>query len=93
MGTAQPCLLVFYVFDLFLFVYRELSALRHSLACLTCCLAGDTVGALLNRTTKTISYIKNGLDLGIAFHNVDEEVLFPSVGLRTPDEEVCVLLS
>ena len=57
---------------------------------LQCCLhfAGDVVGALLNRTTKTISFVKNGIDLGVAFRNVDEERLYPSVGLRTPDEEV-----
>jgi len=46
------------------------------------------VGALLNRATKTISFFKNGIDLGVAFRNVDEEWLYPSVGLRTPDEEV-----
>ena len=50
--------------------------------------AGDTVGALLNRTTKTISFTKNGLDLGVAFNNVNESLLFPSVGMRTPNEEV-----
>lgn len=49
---------------------------------------GDVVGALLNRATKTISFVKNGIDLGVAFKNVDEERLYPSVGLRTPDEEV-----
>lgn len=52
--------------------------------------AGDTVGALLNRTTRTISFIKNGLDLGVAFNNVNENLLYPSVGMRTPDEEVCL---
>lgn len=50
--------------------------------------AGDIVGSLLNRATKTISFTKNGLDLGVAFTNVNEDVLYPSVGLRTPDEEV-----
>ena len=57
-------------------------------ACCETCHAGDIVGALLNRTTKTISFIKNGIDLGVAFSNVQEERLFPSVGMRTPDEEV-----
>lgn len=46
------------------------------------------MGALLNRATKTISFTKNGLDLGVAFTSVNEDVLYPSVGLRTPDEEV-----
>ena len=46
------------------------------------------MGALLNRATKTISFFKNGIDLGVALRNVDEEWLYPSVGLRTPDEEV-----
>ena len=57
--------------------------------------AGDIVGALLNRATKTISFTKNGLDLGVAFTNVNEDLLYPSVGLRTPEEEVrqkCLLL-
>lgn len=54
--------------------------------------AGDIVGALLNRTTKTISFTKNGIDLGIAFKNVQEDRLFPSVGMRTPNEEVCLEL-
>lgn len=54
--------------------------------------AGDIVGALLNRTTKTISFTKNGIDLGIAFRNVQEDRLFPSVGMRTPNEEVCLEL-
>lgn len=52
------------------------------------CCSGDVVGALLNRATKTISFVKNGIDLGIAFRDVQEERLFPSVGMRTPDEEV-----
>ena len=46
------------------------------------------MGALLNRASKTISFVKNGIDLGIAFRDVQEERLFPSVGMRTPDEEV-----
>lgn len=49
---------------------------------------GDIVGAVLNRASRTISFIKNGLDLGVAFTNVDEDLLYPSIGLRTPDEEV-----
>ena len=52
------------------------------------CCSGDVVGALLNRASKTISFVKNGIDLGIAFRDVQEERLFPSVGMRTPDEEV-----
>lgn len=47
------------------------------------------MGAVLNRASRTISFIKNGLDLGVAFTNVDEDLLYPSIGLRTPDEEVC----
>lgn len=42
----------------------------------------------MNRAEKTISYTKNGLDLGVAFHNVKVDRLYPTVGLRTPDEEV-----
>lgn len=48
------------------------------------------MGALWNRAERTISYTKNGIHLGVAFRDVsDEEVLFPSVGFRTKEEEVC----
>ena len=50
--------------------------------------SGDRIGILLNRAERTIAYQKNGIDLGVAFENVNEEVLYPAVGLRTPDEEV-----
>ena len=43
---------------------------------------------LLNRVDHTISFTKNGMDLGVAFHDVREERLYPTVGMRTPDEEV-----
>ena len=51
--------------------------------------AGDTIGALLNRAERTISYYKNGIELGIAFQHVSEERLYPCVGMQTQDEEVC----
>ena len=53
------------------------------------------MGACLNRADKTISYYKNGIDLGVAFHNVQEERLYPCIGMQTHDEEVrpCSLLS
>lgn len=50
--------------------------------------AGDWVGVILNRIDRTISFTKRGYDLGVAFEGVTEEQLFPSVGFRTPDEEV-----
>ena len=46
------------------------------------------MGACLNRADKTISYYKNGIDLGVAFHNVQEERLYPCIGMQTHDEEV-----
>jgi Ran-binding protein 9/10 len=49
---------------------------------------GDIVGVVLNRVDRTISYTKNGYDLGVAFRDVSEEKLFPVAGFRTPDEEV-----
>jgi hypothetical protein len=49
---------------------------------------GDVVGALLNRAERTISYFKNGIELGVAFERVAEERLFPCVGMQTQDEEV-----
>ena len=50
--------------------------------------AGDIIGAILNKAQRTISFTKNGLDLGTAFSNVSEEVLYPIVGMRTPNEQV-----
>lgn len=50
--------------------------------------AGDVIGALLNRAEQTISYYKNGIELGTAFQHVMEERLYPCVGMQTQDEEV-----
>eukprot|EP00884_Botryococcus_braunii_P010328 jgi/Botrbrau1/19297/Bobra.0073s0040.1 len=49
---------------------------------------GDVIGVILNQADETISYTKNGVDLGVAFENVKAECFFPTVGLRTPQEEV-----
>lgn len=50
---------------------------------------GDWIGVILNRVEGTISYIKNGIELGVAFDNIpDSECLYPTVGFRTPDEEI-----
>jgi hypothetical protein len=46
------------------------------------------MGALLNRAEQTISYYKNGIELGTAFQQVMEERLYPCVGMQTQDEEV-----
>lgn len=51
-------------------------------------IAGDVIGAALNRSDGTISYYKNGIDLGVAFRNVTEQRLFPCVGMQTHEEEV-----
>ncbi len=51
--------------------------------------AGDVIGVLFNRVNCCISFLKNGIDLGVAFADVPlEERLYPCVGLRTPEEEV-----
>ena len=49
--------------------------------------AGDTIGVLLNRAAETVSFFKDGVDLGVAFDHVQEERLYPCVGMRTKDEE------
>jgi hypothetical protein len=43
---------------------------------------------IFNRVERTITFTKKGYDLGVAFEGVAEERLYPSVGFRTPDEEV-----
>eukprot|EP00798_Chlamydomonas_sp_ICE-L_P004563 gene4563-14742_t len=51
---------------------------------------GDKIGALFNRSDRTISFYKNGLDLGVAFREVNEERLHPCVGMRSRNEEILV---
>lgn len=50
--------------------------------------AGDVIGAMWNRIDGIISFYKNGVALGAAFHGVRHEKLYPTVGLRTTGEEV-----
>ena len=49
---------------------------------------GDWIGVIYNRVERTIAFTKRGYDLGVAFEGVRDERLYPSVGFRTPDEEV-----
>ena len=51
--------------------------------------AGDVIGACFNRAAGTIAYYKNGMWLGVAFDGIREERMYPCVGMRTKDEEVC----
>lgn len=48
---------------------------------------GDVIGVLWNRTYRTISYTKNGEDLGIAFRQVADKDMFAVVAL-TPGSKV-----
>lgn len=41
---------------------------------------GDVIGIIFNRAEKTVAYTKNGMYLGVAFQNVCEERLYPTVG-------------
>uniref|UniRef100_A0A7I4BK45 B30.2/SPRY domain-containing protein n=1 Tax=Physcomitrium patens TaxID=3218 RepID=A0A7I4BK45_PHYPA len=49
---------------------------------------GDVIGCILNQMDHTISYTKNGVNLGVAFRDVKGLSLYPTVGLRTPGEKV-----
>lgn len=52
---------------------------------------GDWIGVIYDRIEKTITFTKKGFQLGAAFQNVPEDLLFyPTVGFRTPDEEIIV---
>ena len=42
---------------------------------------GDVIGIIFNRAEKTIAFTKNGMHLGVAFTNVCEERLYPTVGV------------
>ena len=46
------------------------------------------MGVVLNRAEGTISFTKNGVDLGVAFDGVPDRPLHATVGMRTPGEEV-----
>lgn len=49
---------------------------------------GDIIGCGYNLIDQTCFYTKNGLNLGVAFTNLPNEPLYPTVGLKTPGEEV-----
>lgn len=52
---------------------------------------GDWIGVIYDRIERTITFTKKGFQLGAAFHNVSSDLLFyPTVGFRTPDEEITV---
>lgn len=48
---------------------------------------------LWNRIARTISFFKNGVSLGVAFSEVAEDRLYPTIGLRTTGEEVSIWVS
>lgn len=50
--------------------------------------AGDVAGVWYNRVDHTITFTKNGRSLGVAFRDVPDLTFYPSIGFRTPDEEV-----
>jgi len=53
--------------------------------------SGDVIGCLYNAAERSVSFFKNGYDLGVAFRDVSDSVpLFPTIGLRTPGEAVSV---
>lgn len=49
---------------------------------------GDVIGCGYNLVENTCFYTKNGLNLGVAFSELPNLPLYPTVGLQTPGEEV-----
>ncbi|KAI9347929.1 hypothetical protein DFJ73DRAFT_835852 [Zopfochytrium polystomum] len=50
---------------------------------------GDTIGCLVNFRRRTVSFTKNGIEIGIAFRNMKmQNELYPVIGMRTPNEEL-----
>ena len=50
---------------------------------------GDVIGCCLNLVDHSCFYTKNGLHIGTAFKNLPNISFFPTVGLQTPNEELC----
>uniref|UniRef100_A0A061RML2 Ran-binding protein 10 n=1 Tax=Tetraselmis sp. GSL018 TaxID=582737 RepID=A0A061RML2_9CHLO len=50
-------------------------------------ITGDVISCIWCKVRQTISFAKNGVDLGVAFRNVRERKLYPTIGLRTFNEE------
>eukprot|EP01023_Acetabularia_acetabulum_P019594 TRINITY_DN199_c2_g1_i1.p1 TRINITY_DN199_c2_g1~~TRINITY_DN199_c2_g1_i1.p1 ORF type:complete len:372 (-),score=29.15 TRINITY_DN199_c2_g1_i1:202-1317(-) len=50
----------------------------------------DVIGVLYSQMAKTITYFKNGQKIGVAFGNVQEDNLYPCVGLRSCQAKVKV---
>ena len=50
---------------------------------------GDVIGCCLNLIDHSCFYTKNGLHIGTAFRDLPRVSLFPTVGLQTPNEELC----
>eukprot|EP01024_Parvocaulis_polyphysoides_P002596 TRINITY_DN10779_c0_g1_i8.p1 TRINITY_DN10779_c0_g1~~TRINITY_DN10779_c0_g1_i8.p1 ORF type:complete len:446 (-),score=56.54 TRINITY_DN10779_c0_g1_i8:569-1825(-) len=49
---------------------------------------GDVIGVLFNQLDKSISFTKNGAEIGTAFKQVHQNNLYPCIGLRTRYEKV-----
>lgn len=50
---------------------------------------GDVVGCCLNLIEGSCFYTKNGVHIGNAFTDLPSMPLFPTVGVQTPNEELC----
>ncbi|CAG8756310.1 5037_t:CDS:2, partial [Funneliformis caledonium] len=46
-------------------------------------ITGDTIGCCLNFRNNTVFYTRNGVNLGIAFHDI-KDALYPCVGMSSP---------
>ncbi|RIB03220.1 concanavalin A-like lectin/glucanase domain-containing protein [Gigaspora rosea] len=44
---------------------------------------GDTIGCCFNFRNNTVLYIKNGVNLGIAFRDLKNDLYYPCIGIRS----------
>ncbi|CAI2175110.1 5381_t:CDS:2 [Funneliformis geosporum] len=51
-------------------------------------MTGDTIGCCLSFRNNTVFYTRNGVNLGIAFRDLEKGTLYPCVGMMSTDGSI-----